>query len=67
MEEIKEELLHSKKEVQTAESLKMENGCLKNEIKKRDVALNDYDCHYKQLMVSKHKTRRNILSLFQIK
>lgn len=37
---------------QKADSLQAEINCLRNEIFKRDLALGDYDCQYKQLMVS---------------
>lgn len=60
MEDLKEELVQAKCQAQKSELLQMEVACLRNEILKRDIALSDYDCQYKQLMVSplKSKTTR---------
>lgn len=43
--------MQAKALAQKAEMLQMEINCLRNEIFKRDLALGDYDCQYKQLMV----------------
>ena len=52
--------MRAKCEGQKAEGLQMENACLRNEIMKRDVALNDYDCQYKQLMVNNNAQRKEL-------
>ncbi|XP_065355170.1 paramyosin isoform X2 [Calliphora vicina] len=50
LEDIKDELIKAKCQAQKADMLAMEVSSLRNEILKRDLALNDYDCQYKQLM-----------------
>lgn len=52
MEDLKEQLMEAKCMAQKTDLLQMEASCLRNEILKRDMALSDYDCQYKQLMVS---------------
>ncbi|XP_030370586.1 keratin, type II cytoskeletal 2 oral isoform X2 [Scaptodrosophila lebanonensis] len=53
-DQLKEELMNSKCAAQRAECLQMEVDVLRNELRKRDVALNAYDCQYQQLM---HKAK----------
>ncbi|XP_030371206.1 uncharacterized protein LOC115621645 [Scaptodrosophila lebanonensis] len=49
-DQLKEELMNSKCAAQSAECLQIEVDVLRNELRKRDVALNAYDCQYQQLM-----------------
>ncbi|XP_037824565.1 myosin-4-like [Lucilia sericata] len=50
LEDLKNELVKAKCQAQKADMLAMEVSSLRNEVLKRDLALNDYDCQYKQLM-----------------
>uniref|UniRef100_A0A1A9WSD0 Uncharacterized protein n=1 Tax=Glossina brevipalpis TaxID=37001 RepID=A0A1A9WSD0_9MUSC len=50
LEDLKEDFMQVKCQAQKADMLQMEISCLRNEILKRDMALSDYDCQYKQLM-----------------
>ncbi|KAL9889576.1 uncharacterized protein ACN427_008880 [Glossina fuscipes fuscipes] len=50
LEDLKEQLMEAKCIAQKTDILQMEASCLRNEILKRDMALSDYDCQYKQLM-----------------
>lgn len=52
LEDLKEDFMQVKCQAQKSDMLQMEVSCLRNEILKRDMALSDYDCQYKQLMVS---------------
>lgn len=45
-------MVNYKCQAQRADILQTEVACLRNEVLKRDMALSDYDCQYKQLMVS---------------
>lgn len=49
---MKEDLIRARCCAQKAECLQMEIATLRNELMRRDLALSDYDCQYKQLMVS---------------
>jgi len=49
---MKQELVASKCAAQRAQCLQMEIDVLRNELRKRDIAINAYDCQYQQLMVS---------------
>lgn len=55
LEDLKDDLCKAKCQAQKADILAMEVSSLRNEVLKRDLALNDYDCQYKQLMVSTDK------------
>ncbi|KAL9873084.1 uncharacterized protein ACN427_014059 isoform 2-T3 [Glossina fuscipes fuscipes] len=50
LEDLKEDFMQVKCQAQKSDMLQMEVSCLRNEILKRDMALSDYDCQYKQLM-----------------
>uniref|UniRef100_W8AVL9 Uncharacterized protein n=1 Tax=Ceratitis capitata TaxID=7213 RepID=W8AVL9_CERCA len=50
LEEMKEDLIRARCCAQKAECLQMEIATLRNELMRRDLALSDYDCQYKQLM-----------------
>ncbi|KAM7360835.1 uncharacterized protein ACRADG_008034 [Cochliomyia hominivorax] len=50
LEDLKDDLIKAKCQAQRADMLAMEVSSLRNELLKRDLALNDYDCQYKQLM-----------------
>lgn len=49
---MKQELASAKAAIKRAECQQMEIDVLRNELRKRDIALNAYDCQYQQLMVS---------------
>ncbi|XP_016983066.1 uncharacterized protein LOC108047416 [Drosophila rhopaloa] len=49
--QMKQELVAAKCAVQRAQCQQMEIDVLRNELRKRDIAINAYDCQYQQLMM----------------
>ncbi|XP_016938157.3 uncharacterized protein [Drosophila suzukii] len=49
--QMKQELVSAKCAAQRAQCLQMEIDVLRNELRKRDIAINAYDCQYQQLMM----------------
>ncbi|KAH8276872.1 hypothetical protein KR026_002029 [Drosophila bipectinata] len=49
--QLKQELASAKAAIKRAECQQMEISVLRNELRKRDIALNAYDCQYQQLMM----------------
>lgn len=49
--QMKQELASAKAAIKRAECQQMEIDVLRNELRKRDIALNAYDCQYQQLML----------------
>jgi len=49
--QMKQELVAAKCAVQRAQCQQMEIDVLRNELRKRDTALNAYDCQFQQIMV----------------
>ncbi|XP_028894772.1 keratin, type I cytoskeletal 9 isoform X4 [Zeugodacus cucurbitae] len=59
LDEMKEDLIRARCSAQKAECLQMEIGSLRNELMRRELALNDYNCQYNQLMYKAKKFRNS--------